>query len=263
MAGPIAIMVEVDFFQLTDIGCARADNEDSIGCWACGDGLLFAVADGLGGRAAGQEASALALMILAREMERAPAGWPVPKRLRRAVQEANLEVHLTGMAVPQLRGMASTLTATAIVGGSLFAAHVGDTRLYLLREGRFVQLTKDHTWVADQVGYGLLSPEEARQHPRKNVLTRCLGVSVIVGIDTLTMGMVPGDVLMQCSDGVHGPLETEELAGLLSGGTAEAACRAIAGRVLERGGEDNLSVQVAAVKRWPRSTLNPRWWIGR
>src|SRR5438132_9768930 len=140
-------MPEIEFFQLTDVGCVRDTNEDAVGYWPHEDGLLFAVADGLGGEAAGEVASALALEVLAREMERAPGAWPMSKRLRRAVQEANLEIYNKGVTVPELRRMATTLTATAVVGGELTAVHVGDCRLFLLREDKLTQLTKDHTWV--------------------------------------------------------------------------------------------------------------------
>lgn len=256
-------MIEIDFFQLTDVGCVRTENEDAIGHWPHEEGLLFAVADGLGGEAAGEVASALALEVLAREMERSPGGWPVPKRLRRAVQEANLEVYNKAIAVPELRGMGTTITATALVGGSLVAAHVGDCRLFLRRDGALTQLTKDHTWVWEQVQYGLLSTEAARTHPRRHVLTRSLGHELIVGIDVLRMELRPDDVVVQCSDGVHGKLPEAEIAELVAGHPPEAACRALVRRAREEGGEDNLSVQVAAVIDCPAPAARPWWPFGR
>src|SRR5947208_1505216 len=174
-------MPEIEFFQLTDVGCVREGNEDAVGHWPHEDGLLFAVADGLGGHAAGEVASALALEVLAREMDRAPGSWAVTKRLRRAVQEANLELYNKAVAVPELRRMGTTLTASAVVGGTLIAAHVGDCRLLLFRDGKLTQLTKDHTWVWEQVQYGLLSSDAARSHPRLHVLTRCLGTELVPG----------------------------------------------------------------------------------
>src|SRR5947209_7945778 len=115
-------MPEIEFFQLTDVGCVREGNEDAVGHWPHEDGLLIAVADGLGGHAAGEVASALALEVLAREMDRAPGSWALTKRLRRAVQEANLELYNKAIVVPELRGMGTTLTASAVVGGTLVAA---------------------------------------------------------------------------------------------------------------------------------------------
>src|SRR5215510_3708206 len=244
-------MAEIDFFHLTDVGCVREGNEDAIGCWSHDDGLVFAVADGLGGHNAGEVASALALEVFARELEQASRGWAVGKRLRRAVQEANLQLHQKCVTVPELRGMATTLTATAVVGSTLAAAHVGDCRLYLLRDGRLTQLTKDHSWVWEQVQYGILSPEEARNHPRRNILSRCLGPNLIVGIDVLTMEAQSGDVLLQCSDGIHTLLSEAELAHVVSTQQPDAACRRLIHRGRDEGGLDNLSVQIAAVVKIP------------
>ncbi len=256
-------MPAIDFFQLTDVGCVRASNEDAVGYWPHEDGLLFGVADGLGGHAAGEEASQLALEVLAREMERAPGSWPVGKRLKRAVQEANLAIYNKGITVPELRGMGTTLTATAVVGGSLVTAHVGDCRLLLLRNHELTQLTKDHTWVWEQVQYGILSPEEARTHPRRNVITRCLGRELIVSTDVLTLDVRPEDILLQCSDGVHGMLAEGEIRELLEAHPPEAACRALIRRAREEGGEDNLSAQVAVVLDCPPPTARPWWRFGR
>ena len=253
-------MAEIDFFQVTETGPVREGNEDAIGVWAHEDGLLFAVADGLGGHAAGEVASTLALEVLGREVERAPGSWAVGKRLRRAVQEANLALHGKSLAVPELRGMATTITATAVVGGSVVTAHVGDSRLYMVRGDTITQLTKDHTWVAEQVSYGLLSAEAARNHPRRNTLTRSLGSELIVGIDVLTLEAQPGDVLVQCSDGVHGPLDDRAIVGIVCDLAPEEACRRLIERALDAGGTDNLSVQVARVTSCTPTTSPRRWW---
>ena len=129
-------MADIDFYHLTDVGCVRDGNEDAIGCWPHPEGIVFAVADGLGGHAAGELASTLALDVFEHELSQAPASWALSKRLRRAVQEANLQIHQKSITVPELRGMGTTLTATAINGATLATAHVGDCRLYLLRAER-------------------------------------------------------------------------------------------------------------------------------
>ncbi len=253
-------MPEIDFFHLTDTGCVREANEDAIGSWPCEDGLVFAVADGLGGHNAGEVASALALEVLAEELHNS-AGAPVAKRLRSAVQEANLRIYTKATTVPELRRMGTTLTVTAVVGDRLIAAHVGDCRLYLLRDGSLTQLTKDHTWVWEQVQYGILSPEEARNHPKRHVLSRALGQDLIVSIDSLTMPIQAGDVLLQCSDGIHGLLPEDELRGLLASEMhPDAACRALVHRARERGGDDNLSVQIACVSSCSPSAAKSSWW---
>ena len=256
-------MPEIDFFQLTDVGCVRETNEDAVGHWPHEDGLLFVVADGLGGETAGEVASALALEVVAREMDRAPGTWAVGKRLRRAAQEANLEIYNKAITVPELRRMGTTLTASAIVGGSLHAVHVGDCRLFLFRDGRLTQLTKDHTWVWEQVQYGLLTAEAARTHPKRHMLTRCLGSELIVGIDNLTIDLRPRDVVLQMSDGIHGAVGEAEFAEVLGAHPPEAAARALVRRAREEGGEDNLSVQIAAVVACPPPAARPWWKLGR
>ncbi len=256
-------MPSIDFFQLTDIGCVREENEDAIGYWPHEDGLLFAVADGLGGHNAGQVASALALEVLAREMDRAPGNWPLEKRLRRAIQEANIAIHQKGITVPELRRMGTTITASAVVGSELVAAHVGDSRLYRLRDRQLTQLTKDHTWVWEQVEYGILSPEEARNHPRRHMLTRSLGQHLIVGIDVLRTDARNGDLLFQCSDGIHSLLADAEMAEIIQTHPPEAACRTLVEIGRERGGNDNMSVQVAAVTDLPAPAARPWWRFGR
>jgi PPM family protein phosphatase len=256
-------MTRLEYFQLTDAGAVRERNEDAVGHWPHDGGLVFAVADGLGGRGSGHVASDLALAVLGRELTSAPQTWPMTKRLRRAVQQANLELHQKTLAVPDLSGMATTLTATAIVGATLVAAHVGDTRLYLRRENAIRQLTKDHTWVAEQVAYGLLSPEQARSHPRRNQVTRCLGRDLIVGVDVLTIDVQPGDVLVQCSDGVHRVLDEPTIAALAGDGSAEAACRSLVRRALEHGSDDNVSAQVAIVDDCPPPAPRPWWRLRR
>ncbi len=254
-------MLEIEFFHVTDAGGVREENEDAVGSWPHEDGLLFAIADGLGGHNAGQVASTLALEVLAREMEHAPRGGSLQNRLRQAVQTANLEIYHKAMTVPELHRMGTTLTASALVGSTLVAAHVGDCRLYLLRKGTLTQLTKDHTWVWEQVHYGILSPEEAREHPNRHTLSRCLGHELIAAIDVLTMHIQPGDVLVQCSDGVHDVLSESEMAGLLQEGRPDAACKAIIERSREAGGEDNMSLQVASVVSCPPPASRSWWWF--
>jgi protein phosphatase len=255
-------MPEVDFFHLTDTGRVREENEDAVGSWPYEDGLLFAVADGLGGHTGGQLASSLALDVLAQEMERAPTSWSVQKRLRRAVQQANLEIYTKATTVPELQRMGTTLTASTVVGDTLITAHVGDCRLYLLRAETLVQLTKDHTRVWEQVEYGILSPEEARTHPQRHVLSRCLGHNVIPAIDILRRPIQPGDILLQCSDGIHTSLPESDLMEVLLKHPAEAACRTIVERARDAGGSDNLSVQVVSVLSCSAAPPRPWWRFG-
>jgi len=253
-------MPDIDFSQLTDVGCVREHNEDAVAFWPHEDGMVFAVADGMGGENAGEVASNLALEVIGRELDRAPANWSVDKRLRRAIQEANIAIHQKGITVPELRRMGTTLTASAVTGNTLVAAHVGDCRLYLLRDAQLTQLTKDHTWVSEQVEYGILSPEEARTHPRRSMVTRSLGQNLIVGIDILQREVQAGDVLFQCSDGVHTLLQDADIAAVLGGQPAMAACQELIRRAREQGGNDNLSAQVAKIAACPPQSASRSWW---
>lgn len=252
--------IEIEFFQLTDVGCVRAENEDAVGSRPFDDGYLFALADGLGGHQAGEVASTLALEVLMREVAPARGAGSTMKGLRRAVQQANLEIYQKAITVPELRGMGTTLTASVVTGGTLIAAHIGDSRLYLLRDEALSQITKDHTSVWERVEYGILTPEEARTHPDRHTLTRYLGHDLIAAIDALTIGLRAGDVLVQCSDGVHDVLPEPEMMELVRQNRPEAACRGIVRRCLDAGGPDNMSVQVAAVVSCGDSPPRPSRW---
>ena len=252
--------IEIEFFHLTDAGTVREVNEDSIGFWPCGEAFLIAVADGLGGHNSGEVASALALEVIAREMARASGPGPLMRSLKRAVQQANLEIYQKSITVPDLHGMGTTLTASLIAGNSLVAAHIGDSRLYLYRNGIFSQLTKDHTSVQDQVEYGILSPEEARMHPDRHKLTNYLGHDLITSVDTLKMEVQSGDVLVQCSDGIHDVLLESEMTELLRRGRPEEVCRVAVQRSRDAGGSDNMSLQVAAVMSCSALPQPASWW---
>jgi PPM family protein phosphatase len=252
-------MLEIEFSQASERGVGRQHNEDAIGRWPHEDGLVFATADGLGGAPGGEMASELALEVLARELELSVGSWPLPRRLGRAVREANVAIYQKSITVPELRGMGATLTATALVGSTLVSAHVGNCRLYLLRGGSVAQLTKDHTWAWEQAAAGVLSDADARAHPKRQVLTRRLGHELIVVVDVLKLELRAGDALAQCSDGVHDVLADDEIGELIAAHPPDAACRAILRRCREEDGRSDASVQVAAVSASepaPRRT----WW---
>jgi protein phosphatase len=160
------------------------------------------------------------------------------------VQQANIEIYDRAVAVPELRGMSTTLTAVVVDRGELTAVHVGDSRLYVLHDRELVQLTKDHTVAAEKVRMKLLSREKARTHPDRSVLTRSVGRELIVSRDRISRRLIQGDVLLACTDGVYGVLEDEELRRLVAGRDAAAACRAVVDAANARGTADNLSAAV-------------------
>jgi protein phosphatase len=145
--------------------------------------------------------------------------------------------------------MATTLTAAVVDDGLLTVILVGDSRLYLLRDGQFEPLTKDHTVAAEKARYGIMSKERARNHPDKSVLTRCVGRELIVSRDRTSRPVQQGDVLLACSDGLHGVLDDPAMAALLAGRDAASACRALVDRANQLGTPDNLSAVVLRVNR--------------
>jgi protein phosphatase len=234
-----------DVAVLSDVGTEREHNEDHadflVESASCG---LVAVADGVSGQPGGGTASREAIDALVKAFKDADAKLGGAKRLWRAAQEANIAVYESAIVVPELRGMATTLTAVVLERGELAAAHVGDSRLYLVRGGEVMQLTKDHTVAGERVRMGLLGEARARQHPGRSVLTRSLGRELIVAIDRITRPLASGDVLVLCSDGLYNVLDDREIAELVRGRDAAGACRALVGAANERGTLDNVTAAV-------------------
>jgi PPM family protein phosphatase len=227
---------------LSDPGTERPANEDSCGHYLDDSGTaVFAVADGVGGYDGGAIASALAVEVTLQAFRESPVEWGMAKRLYRAVQRANVEVYSKAFSVPELRMMATTLTAVAVEHGVLAAAHVGDCRLYLARRGKIAQISQDHTMVAEQVKRGLMTAESAREHPESSILMRNLGHDLIVSIAKITMPLVQGDRIILCSDGLYNVLRDAELEMLTRDLGAEAACRRLIDTANERGSADNLT----------------------
>lgn len=230
---------------LSDVGTDRPENEDSCGHWIeHQSSVVFAVADGVGGYEGGEIASKMAIETTLEAYRESPVAWGPAKRLHRAVQRANIEIHNRALIVPELRRMATTLTAGAVVDGTLHAAHVGDSRLYLVRQERIKQITKDHTVVAERVRMGVMSAARARNHPERSALSRSLGHELIVSIDRITMPLMQGDRLIVCSDGLYNVLEEHDLVGLTHGVDAAGACRRLIDSANQRGTADNLTAVV-------------------
>jgi protein phosphatase len=238
----------LDVAVLSDVGTERPHNEDFCGFVRAGaSSVLAAVADGVSSFEGGEVASQKAVEVTLSVYRGQPATVPVPKRLARAVQQANIEVYDLATVVPELRGMATTLTAVALDGTELWAAHIGDSRLYLLRGGRLTQLTKDHTVAAERRRMGLISAARAQSHPDRGTLTKCLGRELIVGADRLSTRVGPGDVLVLCTDGLHNALDSDEISRLAATEDAASACRALIEAANARGTADNLSAAVVRI----------------
>lgn len=247
---------------LTDVG-GREGNEDACGhLIESASAIVFAVADGVGGYEGGEIASRMAVDLTLETYRDSPAAWEPAKRLLRAVQRANIEIYNRAITVPELRRMATTLTAVAVTDGMLAAAHVGDCRLYLVRGGRVKQMTKDHTWVGERVRMGLLSAKQARAHPERNAINRCLGHELIVSIDRILMPLARGDRLILCTDGLHGMVEDDELHPLTRGRSAQAACQQLIETANARGSGDNVTAAVFEMKA-ATAAVTPRRWHQR
>lgn len=236
-----------DLALVTDVGTERKGNEDSCGHYVENGSLaVFVVADGVGGYEGGEVASAMAVEITLGAFRESSPALGAPKRLHRALQEANIEIHNRALAVPELRRMATTATAVAVSfsDGMLYAAHAGDCRLYLVRNRKIEQITRDHTVVGERIRMGLISPERARTHPERSMLSRCLGQDLIPSIDRITTPLLRHDRLVLCSDGLWSVLEDAEIEKLTRDGDGEAACQRLIDTANARGTADNLTAAV-------------------
>ena len=246
-------MVEVS--AGTDVGLRRQHNEDSHGIWQPGDpgtlesrGVLLVVADGMGGSQAGEVASRIAVQTVIRVYQES-SGDPLDD-LANAVAAANAAVHGESTSRPDLAGMGTTCTAVVVQGLDLLYAHVGDSRAYVSRGGRIRQVTHDHSLVAQMVREGQLTPEQAKTDPRRNVVTRSVGVGpeVEIDCDRMDSALEPGDTLLICTDGLHGLVTDDELADIANGNDLETACHEAIDRANERGGPDNITVVLARIE---------------
>lgn len=225
----------------SDIGRVRETNEDS---YACGE-ALYMVADGMGGHAAGEVASRLTVEAVRASLAAAPCADE--EGLREAFSAANARVLEKARSQEAYAGMGSTASAVCIVGGRCVWAHVGDSRIYLLRGGALQQITRDHSLVWDMVERGAITREEAALHPKRNMLTRAIGADAAVEIDAGAFGLEPGDQLLLCTDGLTNMVAESEIQSVLEAdGGPEEKVNALIERALVAGGTDNVTAVVAA-----------------
>jgi protein phosphatase len=226
----------------TDVGLRRKENEDR---HALAPPLgLFLVADGMGGHSAGQVASQLAAEAALQAVQTLEdASASLAEKLRYAVASANRAIYAAARQQPQYAGMGTTLVALLTDGERAALAHVGDSRAYLVRNGRIRQLTDDHSIVGELLRRREISADDARDHPHRHVLTRALGVRRSVEPDLAELTPELGDVFVLCSDGLTNHVEDHEIAGAVSGeGELQEICEALVDLANGRGGEDNTTV---------------------
>jgi serine/threonine protein phosphatase PrpC len=242
---------------ITDVGVKRLNNEDN---YLINEELcLFVVCDGMGGHAGGEFASAIAVNTVEEvlsnletspEIEAAREDGSVEvmrERLRYAIRLAGKRIHEKARAEPEYHGMGTTCLVLLVDGGNAFVAHVGDSRGYLLRDGRIEQLTEDHSLVNERVRQGLLTPEQAKTHKLKNIITRSLGYTEDVEIDIQVRAVRRGDRFLLCSDGLSNLVEAAVLGETVRAHSPQEAARTLVRLACERGGDDNITAIVARV----------------
>lgn len=234
----------------TDVGRIRAGNEDSLYADADQERGLFIVADGMGGHAAGEVASEMAVQIVSRELSgvRDLTREDIGPRMAAALKEANRAIYERTIQEADKQGMGTTASCLMMGYGRWFIGHIGDSRVYLLRDGVFRQLTKDHSYVQEQVDAGFLTPEQARYHPYSNVITRCVGANAAVEADVHSGELQAGDVYLVASDGLTGMVEDPQLKKILE--TRQTPGRMVDAMITEanrRGGLDNITAIVVQV----------------
>jgi protein phosphatase len=233
----------------TDVGLIRSGNEDNFKMIP--ERGIFIVADGMGGHAAGEIASEMAVTLIARDLGtfRGLGQDEATSRMVQAIKAANAAIFERTLAEHDKRGMGTTATVFVLHGSNRYLiGQVGDSRAYLLRDGVFHQLTKDHSYVQEQVDAGYLTPEQARTHPYANVITRCVGASGDVLPDIFAGTVRAGDVFLLASDGLTGMVDDDVLHEILKGqGTPERWVDKMVAEANRRGGLDNITAIVVHV----------------
>jgi protein phosphatase len=243
---------EIESGGLSVVGPVREDNQDSIRLsdneHPVGPGLLFAIADGMGGYAHGAVASLMALDSFVNVLA-SQNGNPIPKTLQRGVETANLQIYQKAQQLDAGR-MGTTLTAAYVFGDMLYLAHVGDSRAYLIRDGRSICLTSDHTTVGEMVRSKLISSDKIRTHAQRSVLTKSVGTALFVQADIIQQKLKEGDRLILCSDGVWSVIEDEEFAQVASEASSmEEISQNLIDLALQHETDDNASVVVFHLRK--------------
>jgi len=238
----------------TDVGRIRQTNQDAF--MVDLNDHLFVVADGMGGHAGGEVASRICVQEIAsyvQSHERMFKNWSgkhpdsrLASVLAEAINHASMKIYEKALEEPDLKGMGTTSTLLMVIDGFAYCAHVGDSRLYLIREGFIYQITHDHSLVSEQLRAGLITREQAKVHERRNVITRSVGYQEYEDVDSFAFATAPGDLLVLCSDGLHGKLTDEEI----SNKCRTLGCAAVHDLIAAAnagGGDDNITAVVVKV----------------
>ena len=247
-------MITIRYGCCTDVGKVRRENQDSAGMTpdpATGvegsRGVLFVVADGMGGHRAGRRASELAVSTILESYASAPL-VEIPDLLRAAMGEANSRVFEEGSRVPAYNTMGTTCSVLVVRDSSAWIGHIGDSRIFLVTPAGIRQLTTDHSRVWELYVRGVISREQARVHPERNLLTRALGTKLELEADIIgPFALQAGSRLVMCTDGLTNHLEEEEIRHLAEASPPQEGAEALVALANERGGTDNITVQIVEV----------------
>ena len=231
----------------TDTGLVRTSNQDSYAAGELPGSVAWAVVcDGMGGAAGGNQASSIAVKLISERISssyrKGMSGTSIKNILVSAIIAANISIYEIGQADVELTGMGTTVVVAIIADNSVYIAHVGDSRAYILSDGKLNQLTKDHSFVQEMVDIGRLTPDEAKNDPRKNLITRALGVDEDVNIDFCQEYISEDEVLILCTDGLTNYVEPSEIYELTNDNKFYEYSERLVNRANKNGGGDNITV---------------------
>lgn len=248
-------MYQISYAAKTDVGLKRTHNEDSFACYEPDDGSIdskgsfFVIADGMGGHAAGEVASKLTVDLMI-DVFKAEENNDVSFFLKNIFIRTNAEIFRKARNTHKLNGMGTTCTAMIIKNNQAFIAHVGDSRAYIIREGKINQLTEDHSLVWEMMKAGIIDKDQIKQHPQRNVITRSMGFELSVETDIITppLELMSGDKLILCSDGLNGMVTDEVINNVASSYKPEKACNELVKIANSNGGSDNVTLIIVKVE---------------
>jgi serine/threonine protein phosphatase PrpC len=247
-------LLDLQAAKLTDVGRARPHNEDYVDYYIppepqqlSSKGAIYLVADGMGGHQAGEVASQGAVELTIAQYYSDTAN-DVGTSLVRAIRSANRQIYDQAESDLTKVGMGTTLVAAVVLGQKVYVGNVGDSRAYIINSSGIIQITEDHSWVEEQVRAGLLTPEQARRHPQRNLVTRALGSKPDVQVDLFEGEIKAGDTLLLCSDGLTGRVRDNEIASIVRSHQPEEAARQLIVLANERGGNDNITVLIVQAR---------------
>ncbi len=248
-------MKDIKVYAITDVGMVREANEDSYFVKDYGDMVVLTVADGMGGHIGGKTASTTAVKTIEKEFNKYRKDLPTEELMVRTMRKAHERIKEKSKGLPPGKSMGTTCTMSVIKDkGEVYLAHVGDSKLFQIRDDMIVQQSEDHTWVAAMIKAGVMSEEEAKQSENRNVITRSLGAGKDVKIDPAKkIDMKKGDILLLCSDGLTGYLTKDEILKIIKGTKdIKSAGKYMVELAKSRGGDDNITVIIAEYGRYKR-----------